>query len=153
MSSITRLQNQVKNAEVKFAAFIAEHNLPFSAALHADLFKSTFPDSKIAAEFKCKKTKTSTIIKNVLGETNSQEFNVILQEKKFSIIIDESTDHETIKHLCIVARYFDDNNSKVRDRFLTLLPLQKFDHQTIYNRIFSRSKYSYKENMIGVQDH
>lgn len=114
MSSVTRLQNQVKNAEVKFASFIAEHNLPFSVASHAsDLFKSMFPDSKIAAEFKCKKTKTSAIIKNVLGETSSHEFNVILQGNKFSIIVDESTDRETIKHLCIVARYFDDKNSKV----------------------------------------
>lgn len=84
LSSTTLLQNQVKNAEVRFAAFIAEHNLPFNISSHAsDLFKSMFPDSKIATEFKCKKTKTASIIKNILGETSSHEFNVTLQKKSF----------------------------------------------------------------------
>ena len=36
-------------AEVKFCHFIAEHNIPFTAADHfLDLVKSLFPDSKIA---------------------------------------------------------------------------------------------------------
>ena len=36
-------------AEVKFCHFIAEHNIPFTAADHfSNLMKSLFPDSKIA---------------------------------------------------------------------------------------------------------
>ena len=36
-------------AEVKFCHFIADHNIPFTAADHfSDLVKSLFPDSKVA---------------------------------------------------------------------------------------------------------
>lgn len=153
VSSATKLKTQVKMAEIKFAAFMAEHNLPFNTASHAsDLFSSMFPDSKIASQFSSKKTKTSAIIKNVLGETSSLEVVSILREKKFSIIIDESTDRETVKHLCVVARYYDSTASKIRDRFLTLLKVESFDHQAIYGRLrdyFKEQNIPYETNCVG----
>ena len=43
------------------------HNLPFSAADHlSELLPSMFPDSKIAADFSCKRTKTKAIICDAL---------------------------------------------------------------------------------------
>ena len=46
------LSDQVTQAEVYFATFIAEHNLPFLAADHfTRLCKVMFPDSKIAQGF------------------------------------------------------------------------------------------------------
>ena len=46
------LDRQVTAAEVYFAAFIAEHNLPFLAADHFNkLCKVMFPDSDIAKRF------------------------------------------------------------------------------------------------------
>ena len=41
------------------AAFVAEHNLPFSVMDQlSDLFKEVFPDSAIAVKFKSKHTRT-----------------------------------------------------------------------------------------------
>ena len=59
--------NKVIAAELKMIRFIAMHNLPFSAADHlSELLPSTFPDSKIAANFSCKRTKTTAIICDAL---------------------------------------------------------------------------------------
>ena len=48
------LSDQVCHAELCFARFVAEHNLPFAVADHFNsLGPIIFPDSKIAAEFAC----------------------------------------------------------------------------------------------------
>lgn len=54
------LNFQVINAECLFSEFVVEHNLPISIADHATLlFPKMFPDSKIAKEYACKRTKTT----------------------------------------------------------------------------------------------
>ena len=54
---------KVMSAELMMAKFIALHNLLFQMADHfTDLVSSMFPDSRIAADFSCKHTKTKAII-------------------------------------------------------------------------------------------
>lgn len=67
----------------------------------------------------CSRTKATALIKNVIAEQSMQDIVKILQENKFSLIIDESTDLGCIKHLALVARYFKDGN--VHDCFLMKL--------------------------------
>lgn len=45
---------QVKEAEIKLATFLVEHNLLFHVMDHLSDLVSTFPDSKIALEFSSK---------------------------------------------------------------------------------------------------
>ena len=46
----------VKEAELRLAAFISEHNLSFSIMDHfSDLLPKLCPDSRIAASVKCKR--------------------------------------------------------------------------------------------------
>lgn len=55
-------------AEVLFSFFVAEHNLPALLADHfTDLARQMFPDSEIAKRFKCKRTKTTQIVKRCLA--------------------------------------------------------------------------------------
>ena len=68
------LQRVAKNASIavtkitppglcaQMVQFIAAHNLPFQAADYLSDFSSMFPDSRIAADFKCKHTMTKAII-------------------------------------------------------------------------------------------
>ena len=54
----------VTEAEVKFGYFLSEHHLAFKLADHATkLFSSTFPESAIAKDFKCGRTKATAILK------------------------------------------------------------------------------------------
>lgn len=52
-----------------------------------------------------KRTKTTAIIKNVIGDTQKNELANILRDVHFSLLTDESTDIGTIKTSCVVVRY------------------------------------------------
>lgn len=80
-------KDEVKQAEVKLAAFIVEHHLPFTVMDHlSDLMPA---DSKIASQFSSKRTKTRKITKNVLAKHFRQQLVETLKSLKFSEIIDE----------------------------------------------------------------
>ena len=56
---------QVLSAEAQFVQFVAEHNLPFRCGDHlTKLVKSMFPDSDIARQFQCSRTKTMVLVRN-----------------------------------------------------------------------------------------
>jgi hypothetical protein len=62
-SSDSNFENKVLNAEVMVTNFIIQYNLPIATADHlAPLFKTIFPDSKIASSYSCAKTKTFAIL-------------------------------------------------------------------------------------------
>lgn len=54
-----------------------------------------------------------------------------LQESKFSLIVDESTDLSSTKHLCMVVRTL--IGDKVADCFLGLIPLQDATARALYD--------------------
>ena len=76
-----RHSDRVKKAEIKVAAFIiVEHNLPFRVMDHlSDLISASFPDSRIAQEFCSKRTKTRSIIKNVMANCFRDELHEALR--------------------------------------------------------------------------
>ncbi|CAH1106057.1 unnamed protein product [Psylliodes chrysocephalus] len=94
-------QEKVTIAEIKFAVFISEHNLPKRLCDHlVPLLKYIFPDSQIAKEIQMGRTKCTCVIKNVLGQYHFSKMVKKLKCKKFSILIEESTDIGTIKNMC-----------------------------------------------------
>lgn len=143
--------NQQKEAEIRIASFIAEHNIPLSVADHlTSLIKTTCPDSDIAKKITCARTKCTKIIQNVTGENQFQQVVKILQSEKFSLIVDEYTDISSTKHLALVTRYF--LNDRVNDVFLALVPVPNATAQALYDEVvgfFSAHSIPYKQNLIG----
>ena len=102
------LEKATKKADLYIAAFVAEHNLPFALTEHIpELLTKICSDSEIAKNVKCGRTKTTSIVKNVIGRLGSKSTIDTLKTVKFSLIIDESTDLSTTKHLVMIGRYFD----------------------------------------------
>jgi len=67
-SKTTDLSANVLTAGVKFAQFVAKHNLPFSVADYfTKLAKQLFPNSNIAGKFTLGHMKTTMIVKKALG--------------------------------------------------------------------------------------
>ena len=63
----------VIRAETLFALFLVEHNLPLSASDHAGLlFRAMFPDSRIAKDYGCARSKTTDIVRVCGSEVGSQ---------------------------------------------------------------------------------
>lgn len=99
------LKLQVSRAEIKIASFVAEHNISFLATDHlTEMLKECFPDSNIAKNLAMKRTKSTAIIKNVIGLSHKESLAVTLRKTKFSVLTDESTDIGTVKTACVVIR-------------------------------------------------
>lgn len=63
------LDISAKTAEIKIAAYGAEHKIAYRGLDHlSDLLKSCFPDSKIAERMTIKRTKGTAIVRNAVGE-------------------------------------------------------------------------------------
>lgn len=104
---------QTKRAEILLCGFLSEHNLPFNVMSHlSDVCKQAFPDSKISQNMNLGRTKTTSIVKNVIGNCHNENLANILKSSCFSIIIDESTDVGCIKTLYICVKFFDQMNNQ-----------------------------------------
>lgn len=85
--------------------FVAEHNLPLLIMDHLpNIWRSDVPDSNIAKNVRCRRTKTTTILREVIAPTNGQDISddIILNNIPYSIIV-ESTDISTVKRMAIIV--------------------------------------------------
>lgn len=141
------LERQVKEGELKLAAFIVEHNLSFSTMDHlSDLLAGICPDSKVAAGIKCKRTKTTGIVKNIMGPQLHSNLVSILRASCFSLLIDESTDVSAVKQLCLVVRYFDNSVNKVVSKHYALIDVPQADAATLFDKI----EYQFNADRIPI---
>jgi len=128
----TPLIQKVKSAEIKLVAFIAEHNIPFLAMDHlSELIKNLDPDSEVLKNIQLKRTKTTSIMKNVIGRTHKEYLVDCLINSKFSILTDESTDISCVKQACIVVRYFNRDIGKIVSHFFDLANVFDSNNQEI----------------------
>ena len=148
----TTLEHKVKEAEIKLASFVVEHNVPMSIMPHlTKLIKSVCPDSEISRKISCGRTKCGEIIKNVIGLESREELCTLLKDNPFSLIVDESTDVGTVKHMSLVVRVAT-NDFQVKDHFFALIPLKDATAVSLHasiKEVFETQGIPYKENMIG----
>lgn len=99
-------------AETLYSNFIAEHNVPVSIADHAGpLFKKMFPDSQIAQQYACARTKTAATL-NTLSSNDEQVISDLMFRSPFSIATDGSTDMDDVKLYPLVVRVYDPSVGK-----------------------------------------
>jgi hypothetical protein len=130
-----------KEAQVKAAVHLAEHNLSFLYMEHANLFYSfCFPDSQIAKNFNCSRTKMADIIKNKIAPYARGKLVEKMNSSKFAIIIDETTDVSSKKSLVIAVRFFDNEAKKVKDHHFAFVELESSTAESIFNGILGLFK-------------
>ena len=116
----TALNTSVIKAEVLFANFIAEHNLPFLLADHFTRLASVmFTDSKIAKGFSSAKTKTTCIVKGALYPHFAEPVIEQCRTGPFTIMCDEGNDTAD-KNFAILVRLWDEKLGKPVTRFLDM---------------------------------
>lgn len=136
IKKINILSTKIKEAELKIAAFIVEHNIAFNSAEHLiKLIKSISSEPEVIKNIQCNRTKCTSIVKNIISQTAFEEIIAKLKIHKFSLIVDESTDHSCIKNLAIVARFSE--NFKINDTFVTLLPVTDGSAESLHSIIIN----------------
>lgn len=147
---------KAKYAELKLAAFMAEHKIAHASMDHlSDLLADAFPDSNIAKNVKMKHTKLQVVINNVLGDSEKVDLCADLKSQKFSVLIDESTDISSIKTMCVVVRYYDPKIGRVVSRFWDLIDLfgdGNVDHTTTAKRLFEVVIKSFEDSCIPLKN-
>lgn len=138
-------------AEIRIAAFVAEHNIAIAAVDHlVALIKKLQLNEDSIKQLTCNRTKCTALINNVIGESSFESLVNNLRNQKFSLLVVESTDHSSIKNLAVVVRI--NNNFNISDNFLALLPVSDASAQNLYNTItdfFNSNAIPFKDKMIG----
>jgi hypothetical protein len=101
----TELIKKVKENEIRLSMFIIKHDLPIAVSDHlVELVKTFDRTSKVLQKMKCDRTKCTNLIQNVVAQHEFEEIVSELRETKFSLMVDETTDRVSQKHLVLVAR-------------------------------------------------
>ncbi|KAH7944667.1 hypothetical protein HPB52_023118 [Rhipicephalus sanguineus] len=79
-------------AEGRVALFVAEHCSIATADHLSGVIKKSFSDSHTARNYRMKRTKCPSLLKNVLYPHFKDDLSADIGRSKFSVIIDESTD-------------------------------------------------------------
>lgn len=79
-----------------------------------------FPDSKIAENFSCKRTKCTDIVKQSLAPEFSDKVIDRCRNQPFTILCDESNDRGSDKYFAVLVRIFEDDRNTVATRFLDM---------------------------------
>lgn len=142
----------VKSAELKLLMFLHEHNLPFLLMDHLpQLLRSVCPDSQVAKQIKCARTKSTTLTKECIAKYQLNLITENLNKNVFSLIIDETTDIGTDKSLAMVARFFDPSERAWKDHFLALIKVKSSTAEDLFNTVsnfFAEQQISLN-NLIG----
>ncbi|XP_036145651.1 uncharacterized protein LOC114254132 [Monomorium pharaonis] len=144
-------EKQLKTFQLRLASFVVEHNISFNAVDHLiNIVRNLPSDSDFLKDMSCNRTKCIALVKNVLGKESLQNQVIMMKEKHFSIIIDESTNVALIKSLAICVRYV--INCRPKDYFLHLLPVPEANATTLHSTLiafFHEHEIDYKSKMVG----
>ena len=150
--NISTESEQTAKSELLFAAYFAEHNIPFANIDHLlPVCKAAFPDSKIAEKISMKRTKLSYVIQDGIAFDEKSAIADVCKTQKFSLIIDESTDISVTQILAVVVRYFDLSKEDVVDALLDSVVVVDGTAAGLYNAVKSllTEKNIPLENIIG----
>ena len=136
MSAVTQSHSRnVISAELMMCQFIALHNLPFLAADHlSDLLPAMFPDSKIARDFACKRTKTKSMICGAIDPYLKDPIVSSVRIYPFNLLCDESNERgDSVKLLTVLVRFFDQATGTIATRHLDTIGITDCSAQGIFD--------------------
>ena len=84
---------QTRRAEVKITETLVQHNVPLAVADHlGPLLKECFKDSRTAQEYRCARTKMSSIVNEALAPHFMRELVDQMREQPYTLVTDGSND-------------------------------------------------------------
>ncbi|XP_067217224.1 zinc finger BED domain-containing protein 5-like [Linepithema humile] len=144
-------KDKVKRAEIKLAAFFAEHNIAFySADYLIPLLKDICMIPEVVSDLSLARDKCTKVVTQVIAKREIEKIVTNLQKCKFSILIDESTDISDKKLMCVLVQYVSPFTKKVTTQLLNLLSVDATDCSA--NKLFEIFKNMLNENKISLQN-
>lgn len=117
-----------KSAEIRYAALIAERNIPHQIAKEImSFFQDIGEDVNVLKSISMGRTKCKNIISNVLYPVENERVVHNLQKTKFSVFIDETPDICNEKWMTLFVRYVDPETLDIRSQLVKLINIDAKD--------------------------
>ncbi|KYN12429.1 hypothetical protein ALC57_15396 [Trachymyrmex cornetzi] len=117
-----------REAEIRFAALIADKNIPHHIAKDIlSCFQHIGKDPKVLASMSMGRTKCKNIITNVLCPVETERVVDKIQNTKFSIFIDETSDICNDKWMTLFVRYVDSETLNTYSQLVKLIKIHAKD--------------------------
>ena len=94
-----------------------------------------FPDSSIAKDFKCSRTKATAVLKVITQDCCKTISTAVREIKYFSLQTDETTDITITQQAAIMLRFFDNTQGQVRCIFFALESVERATAELLFNAI------------------
>lgn len=127
---------ELKKTELQLAASICCHCSISSIDHLSEVVKKNSKGS-IMEKLKLHRTKCSKLITEVIAPSIEKELIDELKDKKYSIIMDETTDITSEKKVCVSALYYNDANESIVSNFLGLASVTETTGEVLFNSLSS----------------
>lgn len=136
-----RASDELKITEIELAVSIACHSALSTIDHLGEVISRNATGSKLE-NLKLHRRKCTKILTNVVAPALKEELIANVKGRKFSIIVDETTDVSTTKLLCVLIRYYNQAKEKILTAFVDLVSLVHACADDIFNAI--------KECLAGI---
>lgn len=125
--SLLSFDERKKAAEIRFATLITERNIPHQTAKDILTIFQQIGDQNVLKNMSMGHTKCQKIISNVLCPVETERVVDSIQNTKFSIFIDETSDLTNKKWLTFLVRYVDSETLDLRTQLVKLIDIDASD--------------------------
>ncbi|XP_076686770.1 uncharacterized protein LOC143378731 [Andrena cerasifolii] len=143
--------DELKVAEIRVCIDAIEHNRSFHSFIHfMRMLQKTLPDQHLLKCMSLNPKKMTAITKNVINKYIITKTIENVQDKFFSVLIDETTDISDMKIVCFLIRYV--HKGQICIDLLDLIRIKECTAENVY-RCFRHSSKKYNlpiTNMVGV---
>jgi hypothetical protein len=136
-----KASDELKIADIELAVSIACHSALSTIDHLGEIVSRNAAGSKLE-NLKLHRRKCTKILTNVVAPALKEELIVDVKGRKFSVIVDETTDVSTTKQLCVLIRYYSQAEKKIVTAFVDLVSLVHACADDIFNAI--------KECLAGI---
>ena len=127
-------ETDVKRAELEMAVALCCH-CSISSIDHLGELMKRHGQGSTLGKMKLHRTKCSKLLTEVVSPAMKAELKKAAAGKKFSIIVDESTDVACGKHMAVMVRFYHELQKKLATEFLELVPVHECDSQALFTAI------------------
>ena len=145
--------DRVARCEMIATGFFAEHDVPFLVADHFwEMLRHAAPDSDIIKSAAAKRTKMSYLMVHGLADEEKQRVSTLLKGRKYSVMIDESTDISVSQVMALVIRVYEPNEMKTLDLLLDLVEPRGGTAQGLFDAMMESLEMSGvdRDGIIGL---
>jgi len=149
--SFLLFEERKKSAEIRYAALIADKNISHDTAkIILIFFKDVRKDRNILKSMSMGRTKCSSLISNVLCPVETDRVVQNIQNTKFTIFIDETSDITNSKWMTFHVRYVNSDTLQVHSQLVKLIDIDAADCSA--DKLFNAFKHEMLKLEIPFQN-